>query len=274
VIPASHHSVELPPLLARIRDPLEADLSRRLTPSDDALCPRLFSAMRYATLNGGKRLRPALVIAAAEACGGTLEASLPAASAVELVHAYTLVHDDLPAMDDDNERRGKPTVHVAFDEAIAILAGDALLTLAFAALADLERGVGDAVSVLARRAGAFDLLSGQGADVAQRIPATIVDLERIHSAKTGALFSAAVELGGITAGVDANTRARLAGIGRDLGILFQYRDDLEDGDHAHLRAQSAARRYELSQAVSQSIATLGARAAPLLELAQWISESY
>src|SRR5215467_9050293 len=116
--------------------------------------------MCYAATGPGKRLRPAVAIAAAEACGGTRSAALPAACAIEMLHAYTLVHDDLPAMDDDDERRGRPTVHIAFGEAIAILAGDGLLTAAFGTLAELPRA-GDAVTVLAKRSGSRELLGGQ-----------------------------------------------------------------------------------------------------------------
>src|SRR5690606_26945257 len=142
----------------------------------------------------GKRLRPALLLAAADAFGGTVEGALPAAAAVELIHAYSLVHDDLPAMDDDALRRGQPTVHVAFGEATAILAGDGLLTLAFAALAELPERAGAAVAVLARRAGMGELLAGQALDLAAAAgpgPQTLAELEAIHAGKTGALFAAA-----------------------------------------------------------------------------------
>src|SRR6202007_1640559 len=126
---------------------------------------RLCEAMHYAATGPGKRLRPAIVIAAAEACGGTREQAMPAACAIEMLHAYTLVHDDLPAMDDDDERRGRPTVHIAFGEAIAILAGDGLLTHAFGTLAEIGPGAAAAVSLLARRAGARELLAGQAIDL-------------------------------------------------------------------------------------------------------------
>ncbi len=270
MIPAEA-SDSTPEILERMVAPLEADLVRRLTPQQsETLAPRLFAAMQYAALGPGKRLRPALVVAAAEACGGTLDMALPAASAVELLHAYTLVHDDLPAMDDDDVRRGRPTVHIAFDEALAILAGDALLTAAFGALADLSTGVADAMRVLAARAGADQLLSGQAADVAVRVPEHLQALEQIHAAKTGALFSAAAELGAISAGADAERRKILAEIGLRAGIAFQYRDDFEDGEHAHLRVQMAARRHELAEQVSAQCERLGARALPLARLVGWI----
>src|SRR5262245_47807850 len=134
---------DLSDYLATIQREVPAELGRRLAPP--AIDPgRLVEAMSYAATGPGKRLRPAMLIAAAEGCGATREAAMPAAAAIEMLHAYTLVHDDLPAMDDDDERRGRPTVHVAFGEAIAILAGDGLLTAAFGALAELGPRAADA----------------------------------------------------------------------------------------------------------------------------------
>src|SRR6185369_16533018 len=135
---------------------------------------------------------------------GSRVAAAPAAIAIEMLHAYTLVHDDLPAMDDDSERRGKPTVHVAFGEAIAILAGDGLLTAAFGTLAELGARAGDAVATLARRAGSRELLAGQAIDLAG-VPTELAAIERMHAAKTGALFAAAAELGAIAAGAPHKT---------------------------------------------------------------------
>src|SRR6185295_5975161 len=154
---------------ARIAVDAELDARLRVRGDDPG---KLAAAMHYAATGPGKRLRPALVLAAAEACGATREQALPAASAIEMLHAYTLVHDDLPAMDDDDERRGRPTVHIAFGEAIAILAGDGLLTAAFAALAELGANAAPAVAILARRAGAAELLAGQAIDLsaAGRVP--------------------------------------------------------------------------------------------------------
>ncbi|MEO8549096.1 MAG: polyprenyl synthetase family protein, partial [Kofleriaceae bacterium] len=155
---------ELAAFLEDMRVLVDRDLERRLAPpADDP--GRLVAAMHYAATGPGKRLRPAIVLAAAEACGGTREQALPAASALEMLHAYTLVHDDLPAMDDDDERRGRPTVHIAFGEAVAILAGDGLLTEAFGALAELGAHAEDAVRVLAQRAGRAELLLGQAIDL-------------------------------------------------------------------------------------------------------------
>jgi len=204
--------------------------------------PRLHAAMRHAVLLGGKRMRPLLVHATAHAFGAPAGAADAAAAAVELVHAYSLVHDDLPAMDDDALRRGQPTVHVAFDEATAILAGDALQTLAFSLLAEapLDAEVRLAmVATLARASGANGMCGGQALDIAATGGAQTVDiaaLERLHAMKTGALIRAAVALGALAAGVDAPTRTRLDGFAGALGLAFQIRDDLLDieGDSATL----------------------------------------
>ena len=204
--------------------------------------PRLHAAMRHAVLLGGKRMRPLLVHATAHAFGVAAETADAAAAAVECVHAYSLVHDDLPAMDDDAMRRGQPTVHVAFDEATAILAGDALQTLAFSLLAEapLAADVRLAmVATLARASGAHGMVGGQALDIAATGDAQAVDvaaLERLHAMKTGALIRAAVALGALAAGVDAQTRVRLDDFADALGLAFQIRDDLLDieGDSATL----------------------------------------
>jgi geranylgeranyl pyrophosphate synthase len=215
---------------------------------------RLRAAMRYAVLGGGKRLRPMVCVAGCVAAGGDRAAALPAAVAIELVHAYSLVHDDLPAMDNDVLRRGKPTVHVAFGEANAILVGDGLLTAAFGALAALGPRCPDALAVLAERAGGRWLLAGQARDIAGGEPATIAELEVIHEGKTGALFAAAAELGAIAAGATAEVRARLARWGLLLGVGFQHVDDRDDGDHAELATAAAARL----SALRGELADLGA----------------
>ncbi|HEY5944648.1 MAG TPA: polyprenyl synthetase family protein, partial [Kofleriaceae bacterium] len=151
---------ELATFLEEARLLVDAELDKRLRVTGDDP-GRLREAMHYAATGPGKRLRPALVIAACEACGAPRSHAIAPAAAIEMLHAYTLVHDDLPAMDDDDERRGRPTVHIAFGEAIAILAGDGLLTLAFGTLAELGPRGGDAVAVLAKRAGVYELLAGQ-----------------------------------------------------------------------------------------------------------------
>lgn len=196
-------------------------------------CPdRLREAIRYSLLAPGKRLRPLLVLLAAEACGGATSSTLPAACAVEMVHAYSLVHDDLPAMDDDDLRRGRPTCHRAFDEATAILVGDALLTLAFEVLLrDVHPGAlaAQCCAVLAQAAGATQLVGGQADDLAEQFSEGGVEsLEAIHRRKTGALFLAALELGALTAGADQPRLAALRQFGRALGLAFQITDDLLD----------------------------------------------
>lgn len=202
----------------------------------------LHAAMRHAALDGGKRMRPLLVYATGTAFGAAASSLDAAAVAVELVHAYSLAHDDLPAMDDDALRRGKPTVHVAYGEATAILAGDALQSLAFEVLADAP--VGDDVRVallreLAVAAGVRGMCGGQALDIDATGRAGEFDfeaLQQLHALKTGALLAAAVRLGALVAGVDAGTRARLDTFARALGLAFQVRDDLLDveGDSATL----------------------------------------
>jgi geranylgeranyl diphosphate synthase, type II len=205
----------------------------------DAGCPaQLGEAIRYSLLAPGKRLRPMLVLLAAEACRGDIEAALPAACAVEMVHTYSLVHDDLPAMDDDDLRRGRPTCHKAFGEAVAILTGDALLTLAFEILARDMRPPATAAracAVLARAAGACELVGGQADDLAGQFSAGSVEaLEAIHRRKTGAMFLASLELGALAAGADDAQRRALEEYGRRIGLVFQITDDLLDvrGDAA------------------------------------------
>src|SRR5262245_9811668 len=169
---------------------------------------------------------------------------MPAACAIEILHAYTLVHDNLPAMDDDDERRGRPTVHIAFGEAIAILAGDGLLTQAFGTLAELGPRAPAAIAVLARRAGVHELLAGQAIDLTAP-PASFADIERLHAAKTGALFAAAAELGAIAAGADEATCAALGRYGMAIGIAFQHADDRDDREFVEHAGAAAARIREL-----------------------------
>ena len=221
--------------LQRVEARLEASLA-----SDTVEPARLHAAMRHAVLGGGKRLRPLLVYAAGAATGAP-EALLDApAAAVELVHAFSLVHDDLPAMDDDALRRGRPTVHVAFDEATAILAGDALQALAFECLAQADADAALRVSwlaTLAQATGAAGMCGGQALDMeatARRLaPAA---LENVHALKTGALIRASVRMGALAGGASAATLAALDDYASALGLAFQIRDDLLDieGDSAQL----------------------------------------
>jgi geranylgeranyl pyrophosphate synthase len=265
-----------PPDLHRFLDEarrlIDAELDRRLAPpADDP--GRLLAAMHYAATGPGKRLRPALLIAAAQACGAPRELALPAAAALEMLHAYTLVHDDLPAMDDDDVRRGRPTVHIAFGEAIAILAGDALLTAAFGTLAEIGPGAAAAVSLLARRAGARELLAGQAIDMTAS-PTDLRDIaavERLHAAKTGALFAAAAELGGITAGAAPHVCADLGRYGMAIGIAFQHADDRDDQELVELADVAAARMRALCDEARTIAAGFGPRGATLDAIAAWIT---
>jgi len=193
---------------------------------------RLHAAMRHAATGGGKRMRPLLVYAAGHLLGAE-EALLDApAAAVELIHAYSLVHDDLPAMDDDDLRRGQPTVHIAFDEATAILAGDALQTRAFEVLAD--SAAPDALRVawlgtLARASGAAGMCGGQALDIdATGRQQSLQQLTAMHELKTGALIRASVRMGALAGGADEATLARLDGFAAALGLAFQVRDDILD----------------------------------------------
>ncbi|MBY0230686.1 MAG: polyprenyl synthetase family protein, partial [Gemmataceae bacterium] len=186
------------PPFARFMDEQRAAIDQRLASSllpQPGLPPALLDAMRYSLLAPGKRLRPLLVLSACRACGSPDEAAWPAAVAVEMVHVYSLIHDDLPAMDDDDLRRGLPTCHKRFGEAAAILAGDALLTMAFQILGEsLPGGVAD----LARAAGACGMVGGQADDLAMEggtLPRTLEALEGVHLRKTGALIRASLRLG-------------------------------------------------------------------------------
>jgi farnesyl diphosphate synthase len=219
--------------LAQCRVRVEARMSALLPDAPDC---RLTAAMRHALLNGGKRFRPALVYATADALGMDIACADDAACAVEILHSYSLVHDDLPAMDDDDLRRGKPTVHRAFDEATAILAGDALQTLAFAVLAGRDPSPDEAVrrlrmvTVLAEASGTRGMAGGQMQDVlAEGQPLTLDALEQIHRLKTGRLIEACVTLGALSAGNAAGTTlAALEQWARHVGLAFQVQDDILD----------------------------------------------
>lgn len=209
--------------------------------ADARAAPRLWAAMAWAALGPGKRLRPRMVLAGAAAVGCDPQQAMPAACAIEFIHAYSLVHDDLPDMDDDALRRGRPTCHIAFDPATAILAGDALQTLAFEVLAQGELPASQRlqqVGVLARAAGAAGMAGGQMRDIeAERSPSAwpttlaggIGTLALTHGMKTGALFRAAVALGALCQpGVTPQTLAALDGFAEPLGLAFQVSDDLLD----------------------------------------------
>lgn len=193
----------------------------------------LHRALRYSLLAGGKRLRPILCVAASETCGGTIQHALPAACAVELIHTYSLIHDDLPCMDDDDLRRGRPTSHKIFGEGMAVLAGDALLTQAFAVLAQAKprtsHTVANLIAELAQAAGSRGLIAGQAADLeSENRPPSEPTLYFIHAAKTGMLLRASLKLGGLCGGGTKSQIAALDRFGFCLGMAFQIQDDILD----------------------------------------------
>ena len=197
-------------------------------PAADAPPVPIHEAMRYSLFSGGKRLRPALVLMSCEMCGGDRSLALPAACAFEMIHAYSLIHDDLPAMDNDDCRRGRPTCHKAFNEAIAILAGDALLTHAFELLGKCSDG-GRLVAEVAAAAGTNGMIGGQVADIcSEHLPPDPELVEFIHSRKTAALIRQAVRSGAIIAGADDDDVARVTSFGEKIGLAFQIADDLLD----------------------------------------------
>ncbi|HSE05414.1 MAG TPA: farnesyl diphosphate synthase, partial [Methylomirabilota bacterium] len=212
-------------------DAVDAALER-LLPAETLRPETLHKAMRYSVFAGGKRLRPVLVIAGAEAVGGTAERVMPTACAMELIHTYSLVHDDLPAMDNDDFRRGAPTNHKVFGEAMAILAGDALLTLAFRLVADNaadSAALRDVVLDIADAAGHKGMVAGQVADLeaeGRRVGPEVVDY--IHAHKTGALIRTSLRVGAMLCGADAAQLRALSVAGADLGLAFQIVDDVLD----------------------------------------------
>ena len=192
----------------------------------------LQEAMEYSLMAGGKRLRPVLVLECCRLCGGDADKAIPFAAAVEMIHTYSLIHDDLPAMDNDDMRRGRPTNHKVYGEATAILAGDALLTAAFEQLAKADlppQRIVEAVTCLSRCAGAPGMVGGQVLDMAgEGRSLSIGELEQLQSLKTGALISAAAQLGCIAAGGSAQQREKIVTYAQALGRAFQVRDDMLD----------------------------------------------
>jgi len=234
----------------------------RFLPSLDSYPPRLMDAMRYSVFAGGKRLRPILMLAATEAVGGETEAILPAACAIECVHTYSMIHDDLPAMDDDDLRRGKPTNHVVYGEAMAILAGDALLTHAFELLSCAPLVDRFSASILlqvhqclARASGSFGMIGGQVIDmISEGQEVDLATVEYIHRHKTAALIEASVVMGGLLGGgTDAEVQA-LRTYGQQIGWAFQIADDILDveGDVAIL-GKAVGRDAELAKATYPAV---------------------
>ncbi len=200
-------------------------------PSAKSSPPTVHEAMRYSTFAGGKRLRPALVLASALAVNGALEDAAPAACALEMIHTYSLIHDDLPAMDDDDLRRGRPTCHKVYGDAIAILAGDALLTCAFETLTHLRRtkAIPPIVRIIAQGAGTRGMVGGQVLDMeGEGKPATLASVRAIHTWKTGALITASCEAGALAGGSTPKEFKALQLYGQKIGIAFQIVDDILD----------------------------------------------
>ena len=284
--------------LAEAAERAEGALSARLPAEADDPTP-LAAAMRYAVTGGGKRVRPFLVYAAGRALGAPLERLDAPAAAVEFIHAYSLVHDDLPAMDDDDLRRGRPTCHRAFDEATAILAGDALQGLAFSALAEAgelpEATRLRMVASLSSAAGAEGMVGGQARDInAVGRETDLAGLEAMHRRKTGALIEASARLGGLAAGADDATLGTLERYAAAVGLAFQIQDDILDvvGDTETLGKTGGAdaarekptypallglegareRARAMVDDALEALAELGDGAEPLRDLARYVIE--
>lgn len=272
----------------------------RYLPDASTLPGRLHEAMRYSIFAGGKRIRPVLALAACEAVGAPAERALPVACALEMIHTYSLIHDDLPAMDDDDLRRGRPTNHKVFGEATAILAGDALLTQAFVLLSDPDfcSGLPPAtlvriIHLIARCSGSMGMVGGQVVDMESE--GQTVDfpvLEYIHTHKTGALILASVQAGGLVGVADESAMQALSGYAGAAGLAFQIADDILDvvgestalgkgvgGDQARGKItypallglnEARARARELKERAIDYLAPLGAPAEPLREIARYI----
>ena len=227
----SHPSFHLPDYLIDRRELVNTELNDLLSSSIHGR--RIVEAMRYALMGSGKRLRPILCIAAAEAVGGNYKDVLTTACALEMIHTYSLVHDDLPAMDDDRLRRGNPTCHLAFDEATAILAGDALLTMAFEILATSDDRSPDlqirlqVIRIIARAAGYRGMIEGQMRDIwTEGRPLSLDELKSLYALKTGALINAAIEAGAQLSGCDSKKLAGLKQYADYIGLAFQVADDI------------------------------------------------
>ena len=285
--------------MAAYKARIEAVLDQSLALPDPGT-PRLREGMRYSALSGGNRLRPLLVYVTGESLGAPLEELDAPAAAVELIHAYSLVHDDLPAMDDDDLRRGRATCHRAFDEATAILVGDALQALAFSVLAQgAEAGRAGAarlmmVRILARASGTSGMAGGQAIDLVSVGQSLGIEaLENMHARKTGALIQCSVLLGAIAAGVTAGDEfAALERFGADIGLAFQIQDDILDvegnaellgkrtgADAARMKPTypstaglpgARARAFELRDRAIATLAPFGARGTALTDLARYV----
>lgn len=218
-------------ILKEKADEVEKDLENLMTLEEET-APQLTEAMKYTLLSGGKRIRPVLTLLTAELLAGNYEAALKAGSALEMIHSYSLIHDDLPAMDDDQLRRGKKTNHLVFGEAAAILAGDALLTYAFEVLAELDLDPAAKVKIIANTAkysGQQGMVGGQVLDLeAENKELTLAEMQKVHRAKTGALIKAAVLNGVYCSEYNAQAEKALLAYAENIGVLFQIVDDLLD----------------------------------------------
>ena len=285
--------------IATYQERVDARLDAALPPTTVAP-ERLHDAMRYAVFNGGKRVRPLLVYATGECLGVTPDLLDGPAVAIELIHAFSLVHDDLPAMDDDDLRRGQPTVHIQYDEATAILAADALQPLAFAVLTDIEQASADAMAALVRliadACGSVGMTGGQSIDLAaEGKTLSAAELEHMYSLKTGALIHAAIVSACLLReDLDAAEAAALDDFGKNIGVAFQIQDDILDvegethvigkptGSDARLAKAtypalfgidaSRKRCDELLQSAIGNLVIFGESAAPLEWLARYIVE--
>ncbi len=267
--PAATHTMILADWRQRVDNALEHALDHRTLPAS-----RLQASMRHAALLGGKRMRPLLVYATGDLLDADIAALDAPATAIELIHAYSLVHDDLPAMDDDALRRGQPTVHVAFDEATAILAGDALQSLAFQQLAEAPLPADARIAMvreLATASGAAGMCGGQAFDIdatGRGSDISLGELERLHALKTGALLRCAVRLGAIAGNADRDAHIALDRYAEALGLAFQIRDDLLDieGDSATL-GKTAGKDLAQNKATFPALLGVEASRAKLGELA-------
>jgi geranylgeranyl diphosphate synthase type II len=229
----NHNDISLESYLESRRAIINEALNQHI-PGDDAYPPIIFKAIRHSLFAGGKRLRPILCLAAAEAVGGDIYVMLPVACALEFIHTYSLIHDDLPAMDNDDYRRGKPTLHKAFNEAVAILAGDALLTEAFRLMSDKElsrripaQKILDAIQIISKAAGCFGMIGGQPVDILSE--GTEVDaktLHYIHTRKTGVMIVAAVKAGALLSNATEKQILSLSAYAENIGLAFQIADDI------------------------------------------------
>lgn len=241
ILPRTHgeqRGESFPQFLERTRELVDRWLDQAL-PLESTAPTRLHQAMRYSVFAGGKRLRPALVLLANEAFGGKQESAKEAACAVEMIHSYSLIHDDLPCMDDSDLRRGRPSCHKAFDEATAVLAGDALLTSAFEELGKISDSklAASLTRVLAKASGSVGMVGGQQEDleaVGKRADLKLVEI--IHRQKTAALITGCLEMGALVAGASEKPRSLVCEYGQALGLAFQITDDIldETGTSANL----------------------------------------